>query len=105
MKPINISLFVWEINKDFISLKLMKKEWLKIKNIPNKIIMLDKIPVIKNLIRISDELLFTWFNLQRKYIGIICNSIAKYKENKFFEEKIMKIPNIEIKHNTWNSTK
>ena len=62
--------------------------------------MLDRIPVRKNLIKISDDLLFTLFNLQRKYIGIICNSIAKYKENKFFEEKIIKMPNIEIKHNT-----
>ena len=62
--------------------------------------MLDTIPVRKNLFKISVDLLFTLFNLQRKYIGIICNSIARYKENKFFEEKIIKMPNIEIKHNT-----
>ena len=38
------------------------------------------------------------FNLQRKYIGIICNSIAKYKEIKFLEETRINIPNVDNKH-------
>ena len=49
----------------------------------------------KNLIVNADDLSF---NLQRKYIGIICNSIAKYNEIKFVEEIMINIPNVDSKH-------
>ena len=71
---------------------------MKIQKIPKIIIILEKSPTRKKLNKTSDDLLVTLFNLQRKYIGIICNSIARYKVIKFIEETIIKIPNIDSKH-------